>query len=165
MVSHPATLFILPSLQFGFDTVQSQLIIGREPLEVALEANMMKKDKMATQQFFRIDELKRDKRLKEVAEDSGVPADWIFHSSTNTQLSTLQLSYASFGADEADSQEMSDAIYIVDDSGSSKPLVIEATSLTYYLNNLSLATVRIFTAEKYKDKLGSYLRKNYLQEA
>jgi len=141
----------------GYFSELVKMIMGRDPLEVAFEANMMMSGNMVNRQFYDADQLQDANRLKEVAKESGIPDEWIFHSSTKTQLSSLQLSYASFGVEREKTKEMSEAIHIVDDKGKSRPLIAETTSLTHYINQLSLGTVRIYTSKKYKSRLEKFL--------
>lgn len=147
--------------QKGYLSKIVEMIMKREPLEVALEANEMMVDGMVNERFFRVDQIQYADELKKVAKESGVPTEWIFHSNTKTQLSTLQLSYRSSALEEGKSKEMDIAIHIVDDKGKSKPLVADATSLAHYLSQLSLAKARIFTSAKHKPKLEDFLEKRY----
>ena len=138
-----------------------RMIMRREPLEVAFEANMMMRHGKASRLFYQVDLLKHIGQLAHAAKQSRVPKKWIFHSSTRTQLSRLQPPYPSLDSGKTKSKEMSEAIHIVDDHGNSRPLVAETRSLAYYFKQLSLGTVRIYTSQKYKDRLGKFLSKKY----
>jgi hypothetical protein len=137
-----------------------RMIMKREPLKVAFEANMMMQRGKASQLFYQVDLLKNTDQLSKVAKQSRVPRKWIFHSSTRTQLSRLQLP-PPFDVGKAKSKEMTEAIHIVDDSGRSRPLVSETRSLAYYFKQLSLGTVRIYTSQKYSDRLKKLLSEKY----
>jgi len=137
-----------------------RMIMKREPLEVAFEANMMMQRGKASELFYQVNLLENPEQLSRVAEQSRVPRKWIFHNSTRTQLSRLQLP-PPFDVGKAKSKEMTEAIHIVDDSGRSRPLVTETRSLAYYFKQLSQGTVRIYTSHKYRDGLEKFLSKKY----
>ena len=55
-----------------------RMIMKREPLEVAFEANMMMKRSKKSKLFYQVDQLKNAEHLSNVAKQSKIPKKWIF---------------------------------------------------------------------------------------
>jgi len=135
------------------------MFLQREHLVLAEQAKGIKIREKGQRRFFLLDDYEKEERLRDLAGSSSVPEKWIFHNNSSNQLPGLKpaiLEVVLSGEEVEEDQverEMSKALHIMKDDEQSRPLVNDEDSITYYLKNLSLDTVRIFTRGCYLDKL------------
>jgi hypothetical protein len=135
-----------------------EMFMKREVLAVAKEAQEISEDGKGEREYFLLDEFKKEDKMQELANRSGIPREWIFHNSSRTQLPSLKpLIERDPSEEEQIGREMSKALRIVDKSGNSVPLANAKSSIVYYLRNMSLDKVRIYTREKFQETLKSEL--------
>ncbi len=137
-----------------------QMFIDRNVLAVALEAQEISADGRGDRKYFLLDEYRKPSKIKEIAETAGIPDQWIFHNSSRTKLPNLKPLFEMV-PEEVDEQkkEMSKGIRILYSDGKSAPLANDGSSLVYYLRNMSLDQVRIYTKEEYQESLKGALNR------
>jgi HD superfamily phosphohydrolase len=146
------------ALEAGFTADLCKMYRSREVLQVAREAQGMSKADERKPDFFILNQYSSKKKISALAESAGVPPEWIFHNSPHTSLPHLKPIVEELEEEGEDSQkEISEALRIVNSNKVSCPLVLIDTSIVSYLKNMSLDTVRLYTREKYKDKLKTVL--------
>jgi len=130
------------------------MFMSREVLAVAKEAQEISEDGKGEKEYFLLDQFKKEDRMQDLAKKSEIPREWIFHNSSRTQLPSLKpLFEISPTGEEQKGREMSKAIRIADKTGDSVPLANTRSSIVYYLRNMSLDKVRIYTREKFHKAL------------
>jgi len=133
---------------------------SRIHLEAVDEAQKLTEKDVGTRKYFKLDEFKKDSELERLAQGSKVPKKWIFHNNSDVNLPRYRPLSEPLTTDTHDTQkEMLKTIYIVDEEGNSKPLTDDNTSLVYYLKDMGLSTVRIYTKQEYKSQLKDTLAK------
>jgi HD superfamily phosphohydrolase len=136
------------------------MFLNREVLAVAKEAQEISEDGKGEKGYFLLDEFRKDERMQELAKKSEIPREWIFHSSSRTQLPSLKPFVEKTPIEEEQKgREMSKAIRMVDEKGNSVPLASTKNSIVYYLRNMSLDKVRIYTREGFCNALEKVLTK------
>lgn len=140
---------------------ECKMLINRGVLQVAMEAQEMSADGKGDRTYFLLDEYKRQKKIKEIAQVAGIPEKWVFHNSSRTKLPNLKPLFE-LVPEEVDEheKEMSKGIKILYKNGKTGPLVNESSSLVYYLRNKSLDQVRIYTHKDYQEKLKTAISKD-----
>jgi hypothetical protein len=108
--------------------------------------------------YFTLDQYSNQDKLELLAKKSGVPIEWIYHNSSRTSLPNLK-PVVEHPQDEGEEpqKETSKALRIVDRSKKSEPLANIDSSIVFYLKNMSLDTVRIYTKDAYKVQLAAAL--------
>jgi HD superfamily phosphohydrolase len=135
-----------------------QMFIDRTVLEVAMEAQEISADGRGERKYFLLDEYKKQKKVKEIAQAAKIPEEWVFHNSSRAKLPNLKPLFE-LVPEEVDEQkkEMSKGIRILYKDGKSAPLANDSSSLVYYLRNMSLDQVRIYTQSQYRESLKNAL--------
>jgi HD superfamily phosphohydrolase len=137
-----------------------KMYMGRKALSIAKEAQEMSGKGKRNKAFFILDQYSRQDKIEELAKESEVPSEWIYHNSPGTSLPNFRpLIEDQQKEDKGQQKEMSETLFIVNENKSSVPLAAIDTSIVYYLRNKSLETVRIYTKDKYVAKLGAVLEK------
>jgi len=134
----------------------SKMFLKREALTIAREAIDLSEGDRGEKDYFLLDEYRKENKIKELAEKSEVPQEWVFHNSTRTKLPSLKPFFHGLSHQEEpeeNQREMSKAIRIVDKDGNSEPLVKNQNSLVRHLSDMKLDKVRIYTKEEYVDQL------------
>lgn len=135
-----------------------QTFLAREVLAVAKEAQELSKDGRSERGYFLLDEFKKKRKIRDLAEKSNVPEEWIFHNSSRTHLPSLKPSLERLAEEEPGIQrEMAKVMRVVDKDGNSIPLANDRRSIVYYLRNMSLDKIRVYTKGEYRDKLEAVL--------
>ena len=146
------------ALEDGFTAEICKMFMSRKVLSIAKEAQGMSENGKGEKDYFILNQYSSQDKIKTLAESSGVPPEWIFHHSPNTSLPHLRpLIEQLEGEGEERQKEMSKALRIVDKNKVSRPLALVDTSIVFYLKNMSLDTVRIYTKEEFKNKLEAAL--------
>lgn len=143
------------------------MFLERKVLAVAREAQELTEEGIGSREYFLLDQFKKGTKIANLAEESEVPKEWIFHNSSRTQLPGLKPLVEWTVQDEEAKQaekEMSRALRIVDKNGKSTPLVQNRRSIVYHLKNMSLDKVRIYTKEEYREQLKKSLDKELAEK-
>jgi len=135
-----------------------QMFKERRVLSVAGEAQGMSQNGKREIDYFILDQYSDIDKLGLLSKKSGVPIEWICHNSSRTNLPNLKpIVEMPQEEGEEHQKEMSKALRIVDKNKISSPLANVDNSIVYYLKNMSLDTVRIYTREDYQAKLKTVL--------
>lgn len=138
----------------------NMMFLERTVLAVAKEMQELTEEGIGRREYFLLDQFKKENKITELAEKSQVPKEWIFHNSSRTQMPSLKplVEWPIQEEEEEQAQrEMSKVIRIADQTGKSTPLVQNKRSIVYYLKNMSLDKVRIYTKEEYCEQLKKVL--------
>jgi len=138
----------------------SRMFLERKVLAVAKEAQELTEEGTGSREYFLLDEFKKETKIADLVEKSGITKEWIFHNSSRTQLPGLR-PLLEWPVEEEEveqaQREMSKAIRIADENGKSTPLVQIRRTIVYYLKNMSLDKVRIYTKGEYREQLEKVL--------
>lgn len=141
----------------------SKMFLKREELTIVEEAMDLSEGDKGGKKYFILDAYGKKNKLKDLAEKSHVPPEWIFHNSTRNKLPSLTPFFhglpQSYEEEQKQKQrEMSKTIRILDKDGNSEPLVKNTRSIVSYLSGMHLDKVRIYTKKDHVAELRKSLK-------
>jgi len=95
-----------------------RMLQERKPLVVAREAQWLSEDGVEEKEYFLLDQYRKRSKVDELSKKSDVPAEWIFHNSSRTNLPRLKplLERPSIEVEETE-REMTKVIRVADENG------------------------------------------------
>lgn len=141
---------------FPFNNLASG-ILNRKPIKCVIEKiTLTSRDTQAQHpDYTRIDDLRAPSEYQRLANIAGISEDWIFF---DIPWPELPFSYHPYYSPGGETEEKSE-ILVEMRSGEIKDIALLESSIAYYISRVQANVIRIYTLEKYREKLGQTLEK------
>jgi|Deesub1362A_J573_1020465.scaffolds.fasta_scaffold02401_7 hypothetical protein len=129
----------------------AMMIKKREILKNVYETQIMSDRDYLTKEYYKLSDLEENDYHKSVlSEKTNVPKDWILIGDSSNILAEY--------SPKLDEKYYFEAIKTIDENGETKLFVEDETSIIHHLKNRSLATIRVYTRNKYASRLKDGLK-------